>query len=87
MLYLKSLYNIILLTGEFPDNWSKAILTPIHKKGNQQDPTNYWGIALTDVIGKIFTKILNERLVSWADLKKHSVDIDTRGQPWTIYLV
>ena len=65
--YLKSLYNIILSTGEFPDNWSKAILTPIHKKGNRQDPTNYRGIALTDVIGKIFTKILNERLVSWAE--------------------
>ena len=67
MPYLKSLYSIILSTGEFPDNWSKALLTPIHKKGNRQEPTNYRGIALTDVIGKIFTKILNERLVSWAE--------------------
>jgi hypothetical protein len=65
--YLRHLYNSVLNTGKFPEQWCKAVLVPIHKKGKLSDPNNYRGIALLSVLGKIFTKIINSRLVYWAE--------------------
>jgi hypothetical protein len=74
--YLRHLYNGVLLSGKFPDRWCKAILAPIHKKGSVSDPNNYRGIALLSVVGKIFTKIINKRLVDWAE------ENEERGASW-----
>lgn len=65
--YLMHIYNKILVTGTFPKQWCQAVLAPIHKKGSKTDPNNYRGIALLNVLGKIFTKVINSRLVSWIE--------------------
>ena len=65
--FLKHLYNTVLSSGNFPKQWCQAVLVPIHKKGNKSDPNNYRGIALISVLGKIFAKIVNNRLVEWAE--------------------
>ena len=65
--YLCHLYNSILSTGQFPKQWCKAVLAPLHKKGTMSDPNNYRGIALLSVLGKVFTKILNNRIVHWLE--------------------
>jgi hypothetical protein len=36
----------------------------LYKKGDAEDPGNYRGITLLNVVGKLFCKILNNRLVS-----------------------
>ena len=41
-----SLFNSILSKGEFPSQWCDAIISPLHKKGSRNDPTNYRGISL-----------------------------------------
>ena len=64
---LEKLFNKILDSGIYPEDWCKAILCPIHKKGSVTDPKNYRGISLLPVVGKVFTKILNQRLNEWAD--------------------
>ena len=48
--------------GEFPESWGKSILCPILKKGNFNDPNNCRGISHIDVLNKIFTGILNDRI-------------------------
>ena len=60
MLYV--LYNTIVSTGEFPEEWCNAVIVPIHKNSVADDPGNYRGIALLSCLGKIFTKILSVRL-------------------------
>ena len=65
MLY--KLFNKILDSGIYPEDWCKAILCPIHKKGCVTDPKNYRGISLLPVVSKVFTKILSHRLNEWAD--------------------
>ena len=43
---------------------------PIHKKGDVNQPDNYRGIALTSVISKVYTHILNKRLSEWAEVEE-----------------
>ena len=64
---LLSLFNSILLSGVFPETWGNAIIHTLHKGGDVNIPGNYRGISLLSVTSKIFTKILNERLIKWAE--------------------
>jgi len=41
------------LTGEVPDDWRIASVTPIYKKGWKEDPGNYRPVSLTSVPDKI----------------------------------
>ena len=43
--------------GSFPIEWTKAIIVPLHKKGDPNDIDNYRGILLLSVLGKVFTFI------------------------------
>jgi len=62
---LLKLFNNVLTTGKVPRNWCKGMLLPLHKSGSYENPHNYRGISLIPVICKIFTKLLNNRLVAY----------------------
>ena len=47
--------------------WRDGLLSPIYKRGNRLNPDNYRGITLLNVLGKLFTTVLNNRLESWAE--------------------
>ena len=66
---LLELYNTTLKSGDYPTAWCDAIICPIHKGGPRTDENNYRGISLLSVVWKIFTKVCNNRLVSWATVK------------------
>lgn len=59
---LCKLFNNILSTGKFPVVWAKGIIVPIFKSGEKCNPSNYRGITIGSCIGKLFLKILNNRL-------------------------
>lgn len=61
---VRLLYKI-LNSGVFPSSWSKAIIIPIHNKETLITPNNYRGIGITNSLGKLFTSILNERVMQW----------------------
>ena len=67
---LCQLFNKILEEGVYPDPWCEALIVPIYKNGNHDDPGNYRGIALLSCISKIFTKILNNKLIKWAQVNE-----------------
>lgn len=48
----------------------------LHKKGDPTDPRNYRGIAILSSILKVFTQIINTRLLTWA----YSIDIIPEAQ-------
>ena len=70
--HLQSLFNKILESGNYPDDWCKAILCPLHKSCTTCNVGKNRGISLLSVVSKIFTKMLNERFTSWA--KENNVD-------------
>ena len=53
--------------GYFPERWAEGHIIPIFKKGGRNEASNYRGITLLSIIGKLFTRILNNRLNTWAD--------------------
>ena len=65
---LKLIFNNILVTGIYPDQWKMANVTPVHKKDNKQITNNYRPISLLPIFAKVFEKIifrnLYNRLVS-----------------------
>ena len=64
---LVRVFNIIFDSGEFPNDWSKGIIIPLHKKGDTDNTDNYRGITLVSNLSKIFTSILNNRLLQWSE--------------------
>ena len=65
---LVRLFNRLFNCGEFPLAWSCAIIVPLHKKGDINNPTNYRGISLLDIFGKIYTSVINRRLSFFANV-------------------
>jgi hypothetical protein len=65
--FLVKFFNHVFDSGIYPTEWSKAIVVPLHKKGNPDVPDNYRGISLISVLCKCYTYILNRRLYSWLE--------------------
>ena len=64
---LLPLFNKILTLGEYPENWSLSILCPIHKSGSMSDPNNFRGVSLIDILNKILTGMMYNRIYNWAE--------------------
>ena len=45
-----------------PMDWQRAIIVPVHKKNSRRKCGNYRGISLLSIPGKVFAKILNDRV-------------------------
>ncbi|PKU48777.1 rna-directed dna polymerase from mobile element jockey-like [Limosa lapponica baueri] len=59
---LSIIYQQSWSTGEVPDDWRVANVTPIYKKGRKEDPGNYRPVSLTSVPGKIIERIILSEL-------------------------
>ena len=58
----EKLFNAILRSGIYPTSWHDSYICPIYKSGSRSDPSNYRGIAINTILGKVFSIILNNRL-------------------------
>ena len=65
--FLLSLYNRMYVTGEYPRSWGDGIINPIFKKGDINDAQNYRGITLINVLAKIYSQLLLNRLTKWSE--------------------
>jgi hypothetical protein len=53
-----------------PTDWSKGLIYPLFKGGERKNPDNYRGIYLLSIIGKVYTSILNQRLLDWCEKRE-----------------
>ena len=66
--FLLRLYNRMFNTGEYPSSWGEGIITPIFKKGDVNNSSNYRGITLINILAKIYSQLLLNRLTNWAEI-------------------
>ena len=59
---LHSICQQIWKTQQWPQDWKRSVFTPIPKKGNAKDWSNYHTTALILHISKVIHKILKARL-------------------------
>ncbi|CAM4597055.1 unnamed protein product [Lepidochelys kempii] len=57
-------------SGEVLEDWKKANVVPIFKKGKEEDPGNYRPVSLTSVPGKIMEHVLKESILKHLDERK-----------------
>ena len=60
--WLQEIYSMVWWTGVVPRDWRRAVIVPIHKKGNRKLCKSYREISLLSVPAKAFASILNNRV-------------------------
>ncbi len=59
---LHKIFNQIWKQEKTPKDWARMLVTPIHKKGDKLNPGNYRAISLLSIPGKVFSRILLNRM-------------------------
>ena len=77
------LFNFCFDTGIIPSIWRKAIITPLPKDltKDKRIPLNYCGISLLSVVSKLYSSILNKRLLTYLDTENMLVDEQNGFRP------
>ena len=61
------LFNMSIDCGEFPAAWCQGYIVPILKSGDKSDASNYRPITISSCLGKIFSSILNNRVMQFLE--------------------
>ena len=62
--FLTFFFNASLNSGFVPSQWKSAIVVPVFKKGDQNQPNNYRPISLTSSFSRIMESILHQKILS-----------------------
>ena len=65
--HLVKLYNKLFSYAEYPENWSLGYVIPIFKGGEPCSPKTYRGITLNNIIAKVYSQVLLNRLTEWSE--------------------
>ncbi|MEW8544930.1 MAG: reverse transcriptase family protein, partial [Candidatus Thiodiazotropha sp.] len=68
--FITKLFNTVFKSGLYPQSWTESYITPIFKKGDVDDTNNYRGIALINILAKLYSKLLHDRLMKWASVNE-----------------
>ena len=66
---LRSIYQQMWKTQQWPQGWIRSVFIPIPKKGNAKECSNYRTIALISHASKVMLKIPQARLQQYVDRK------------------
>ena len=61
---ITTLINTTIESGVFPDRLKEAQVTPIYKKSDALQKSNYRPVSVLSIISKIYEKVLEIQLIS-----------------------
>ena len=64
---MHTLCNKIYQEEQCPADWGKAVIVPLFKKGDKKECNNYRGISLLSVPGKVYTRVLQQRMKRYVE--------------------
>ena len=53
----------------YPKDWPAGMICPIFKSGDPADCSNYRGITVGNILGKLYATVLERRISKWAEQK------------------
>ena len=56
------LFNVSLVTSQFPDSWKLAKVAPILKEGDKTEKSNYRPISVLPIISRLFERLVANQL-------------------------
>ena len=59
---LEIIFRSCIEKGQFPNEWKKANVVPVHKNGDKQVLRNYRPVSLLPICGKIFECLIYNNL-------------------------
>ena len=62
---LTELFNLSLKSGEYPDDWKLAKVSPVFKAGERNDPNNSRPISISSTISRVFEKLVYEQIYNY----------------------
>ena len=69
LICLKSNFRVLFVRslemGALPRDWRQANITPVHKRGCKNDPSNYRPISLTSLVVKLMEKIVARKITAF----------------------
>ena len=75
---LDSIFQQIWKTQQWPQDWKRSVFTPILKKGNAKECSNYCTIALISHASKVMLKILQASLQKYVNCELPDVQAGFR---------
>ena len=75
---LHSICQQIWKTQQWPQDWKRSVFTPIPKKGNGKECSNYCTIALISQVSKVMLKILQVRLQQYVNHEFSDIQAELR---------
>ena len=66
---LLKLFTVCFAYGKVPECWLKAIISPIPKSSLKDPyiPTSYRGVSLLSQVGKLYSQIINKRVLKYCE--------------------
>ena len=78
---LEMIFKSCIIKGEYPSEWKKANVVPVHKKGDKQSLKNYRLISLLPIFEKIFERIIYNNLFEYLTTNKLISDSQSGFNP------
>jgi hypothetical protein len=67
-LRLLKFLNNICRENCIPNEWKKVVITPILQKDDRREPQNYRGISILNTCYKMYSRILNMKLLNYSEV-------------------
>ena len=77
--FLKELFDVIKKIYSVRISHSLAPLRCDYSAQTKDDPDSYRSISLLSTLSKVFTSVLNTRLVKWVDENRHNIVREQAG--------
>ena len=63
--FIAQLFQLMYESARIPDDWKKAKLAPLYKKGAYLDPNNYRMLAVSGTMYRVYTNVLRALVTDW----------------------
>ncbi|KAK3529492.1 hypothetical protein QTP70_031733, partial [Hemibagrus guttatus] len=80
--WLTRLCNIAWRSGTVPLDWATGVVVPLFKKGDRRVCSNYRGITLLSLPGKVYSRVLERRVRPLVEPRSNAV-FDLVVEHWT----